>query len=64
MLLPRTVIVAVLVGVGITMLSVIVPARRAAKIPPVAAMRPELGFEAMSRKRLVAGTISSRGRRA
>ncbi len=28
-------------------LSVIVPARRAAKIPPVAAMRPELGFEAL-----------------
>ena len=27
--------------------SVIVPARRAAKIPPVAAMRPELGFEAL-----------------
>jgi putative ABC transport system permease protein len=53
----RTVIVAILVGVGITMLSVIVPARRAARIPPVAAMRPELGFEAMRRGRLIAGTI-------
>ena len=56
-LLPRTVLMAVLVGVGITLLSVIVPARRAAKIPPVAAMRPELGFEALSARRLVAGTI-------
>jgi putative ABC transport system permease protein len=53
----RTVIVAILVGVGITMLSVIVPARRAARIPPVAAMRPELGFDALRRGRLVAGTI-------
>ena len=56
-LLPRTIVFAFLVGVGITLASVIVPARRAAKIPPVAAMRPELGFEALSAKRLVAGTI-------
>jgi putative ABC transport system permease protein len=54
---PRTVVVAFLVGVGITLLSVIIPARRAARIPPVAAMRPELGFEALSAKRLIAGTI-------
>ncbi len=53
----RTVIVAALVGIGITMASVIVPARRAAKIPPVAAMRPELGFAAMRSRRLVAGAI-------
>jgi putative ABC transport system permease protein len=56
-LLPRTVIIAVIVGVGVTLLSVIVPARRAAKIPPVAAMRPELGFEALSTRRLVLGTV-------
>ena len=53
----RTVIVAALVGIGITMASVIVPSRRAAKIPPVAAMRPELGFAAMRSRRLVAGAI-------
>jgi putative ABC transport system permease protein len=52
---PRTVIMAFLVGVGITMASVIVPAVRAARIPPVAALRPELGFEALSAKRLVVG---------
>ena len=56
-LLPRTVVAAFVVGVGITVLSVIVPALRAARIPPVAAMRPELGFEALSTKRLVLGTI-------
>ena len=53
----RTVIVAALVGIGITMVSVIVPSRRAAKIPPVAAMRPELGFAAMRSRRLVAGVV-------
>ena len=54
---PRTIVVAALVGIGITMASVIVPSRRAAKIPPVAAMRPELGFAAMRSRRLVAGAI-------
>ncbi len=53
----RTIIVAALVGIGITMVSVIVPSRRAAKIPPVAAMRPELGFAAMGSRRLVAGVV-------
>ncbi|MDX2382320.1 MAG: FtsX-like permease family protein, partial [Acidimicrobiia bacterium] len=56
-LLPRTIVMAAIVGVGITMLSVLVPARRAARIPPVAAMHPELGFSAMRTKRLVAGAI-------
>jgi putative ABC transport system permease protein len=56
-MLPRTIVVAAAVGIGITMLSVIVPARRAAKIPPVAAMRPELGFAAMRTRRLVAGVV-------
>ena len=60
---PFTVVMAFLVGVGITMASVIMPARRAAKIPPVAAMRPELGFEALSAKRLVAGVGRDGGRR-
>ena len=53
----RTVVVAALVGIGITMVSVIVPSRRAARIPPVAAMRPELGFVAMRSRRLVAGVV-------
>jgi putative ABC transport system permease protein len=55
---PRTIVVSVLVGVGITLLSVLVPARRAARIPPVAAMRPELGFAALgASRRLIGGAI-------
>ncbi len=53
----RTVVIAALVGVGITMVSVIVPSRKASRIPPVAAMRPELGFVAMRTRRLVGGVI-------
>ncbi len=58
-LLPRTVVVSAIVGIGVTMLSVIVPSRRAAKIPPVAAMRPELGFAAIRSRRLVVGTVTT-----
>ena len=54
---PRTVVMAALVGIGITMGSVIIPARRAARIPPVAAMRPELGFDALQTKRLIGAVI-------
>jgi putative ABC transport system permease protein len=57
-MLPRTVIVSLIVGIGTVLLSVIVPARRASRIPPVAAMRPELGFAALSTsRRLVGGVI-------
>ncbi|MFZ1491413.1 MAG: FtsX-like permease family protein [Ilumatobacteraceae bacterium] len=57
---PRTVAVAFLVGVGITLVSVLLPARRAARIPPVAAMRPEIGFGALtSNRRLVVGGIAT-----
>ncbi len=54
---PRTFIAAAIVGIGVTLLSVFVPARRAASIPPVAAMRPELGFDALKKQQLVVGTI-------
>jgi putative ABC transport system permease protein len=57
-LLPRTIIVSAIVGIGVTLLSVLVPARRASRIPPVAAMRPELGFAALSAsRRLVGGAV-------
>ena len=55
---PRTLIAAAIVGIGITVLSVWVPARRAATIPPVAAMRPELGYGALQPGRLVGGVIA------
>ena len=38
-LAPRTVLIAVLVGVGVTLLSALVPALRATRVPPVAALQ-------------------------
>jgi putative ABC transport system permease protein len=56
-LAPRTIVIAAIVGIGITMASVIVPARRASRIPPIAALRPELGFSAIQTRRLVLGVV-------
>jgi putative ABC transport system permease protein len=57
-LLPRTVAVSMLVGTGITVVSSIFPARRAAKVSPMAALReatPQLG--AWSKRRTAAGMV-------
>jgi putative ABC transport system permease protein len=55
----RTIIVALIVGIGVTVTAAMVPALRASKIPPVAAMRPEIGFTALQHsKRLVVGTAT------
>ena len=52
----RTVLLSILIGIGVTVAAAIVPALRAGRIPPVAAMRPELGFSALQRsKRLAVG---------
>ena len=55
---PRTAIVAAIVGIGVSVISVLVPAIRASHIPPVAAMRPEIGFSALSlSQRLIRGFV-------
>ncbi len=55
---PRTAVIAAIVGVGVSVVSVLLPAIRAARIPPVAAMRPEVGFGALSlSQRLVRGFV-------
>lgn len=41
-LAPRTIVAAILVGIGVTLVASLSPARRAASVPPIAAMR--LGF--------------------
>ena len=41
--LPRTVIICLIVGVGVTLLAALSPARKAGRIPPVAAMREMAG---------------------
>lgn len=50
----RTIAVSLFVGLGVTLVAAFVPAARAGRIPPVAAMRPEVGFSSLQRnKRLV-----------
>ena len=57
--LPRTVIVSLLVGVGITVLSSIMPALKATRVPPVAALREEAAVAPArsGRRRTILGTI-------
>jgi putative ABC transport system permease protein len=55
---PRTVVAAIVVGLGVTVISAISPARRAVRIPPVAALVDYRGEEGeSSRRRIVTGTI-------
>ncbi|MEO5875422.1 MAG: ABC transporter permease [Streptosporangiaceae bacterium] len=57
-LTPSPVIWAYVVGIGATVISAYFPARRAAKIPPVAAMRDDIALPQRSlRIRLVVGVI-------
>ncbi len=39
---PRTIVVALVVGVGVTLISAFLPARRASRVPPIAALREDL----------------------
>lgn len=56
--LPRTAIVALLVGLLVTVASAYAPARRAAKVPPVEAMRSEFASAGESlRVRTVIGAV-------
>jgi putative ABC transport system permease protein len=53
----RTVIAALVVGIGVTVISSISPARRAVRIPPVAALSTQWSEEAeSSRRRVIAGS--------
>ena len=56
---PRTVIVSVVVGLAVTLVAAIVPARKAARIPPIAAMRSEVAGSAGygSKERVIVGLI-------
>ena len=55
----RTPIVALIVGIGVTVLSAIVPARRAVRIPPVAALvaHNEERADVIPRARVIAGVV-------
>jgi putative ABC transport system permease protein len=55
-ILPRTVVVAFVIGMGVTLVASIFPARRAARIPPVAAMKEIDAVRPLRvRRRLLAG---------
>jgi putative ABC transport system permease protein len=55
---PRTVIVGLIVGIGVTLISANAPSRRAAKTPPVAAMREEFAALGVSlTRRSVIGAV-------
>src|SRR5207302_4512699 len=57
-LLPRTVIAAFVVGVGTTLVSSIMPAIRASRVPPIAALRESQPAEfRFSTRRTIAGAI-------
>ncbi len=52
---PRTIVVGMTVGVVVTMVAALVPARRAAKVPPVAAMRTVETVPRSLARRIAAG---------
>lgn len=55
---PMTAVVAYAVGIGVTMLAAWLPARRAAQVPPVAAMRDDVVLPQTSvHRRSVGGTL-------
>ena len=55
----RTPVVAITVGVGVTVISAILPARRAVRIPPVAALvdHSEGGAQSLRRGRVIGGVV-------
>jgi putative ABC transport system permease protein len=53
---PRTVVVSLLVGVGITTLAGVFPAVRATRVPPIAAVREGSTVAPLRRRSAVAGT--------
>ncbi|HEX8002693.1 MAG TPA: FtsX-like permease family protein [Mycobacteriales bacterium] len=59
---PNTAVTSLVVGVGVSVLSALFPARRAAKVPPVAAMR-DLAVEStgIRRRTIVAGLVTAAG---
>ena len=59
---PRTIVVALVVGLFITLVSALMPARRASVIPPVAAMRDETpASRALGRRTMVGGFLFGAG---
>jgi putative ABC transport system permease protein len=56
-ILPRTIIVAIVLGTVVTFVSALSPARRAARIPPIAALRDYAMVPGSGRRRYVIGGV-------
>jgi putative ABC transport system permease protein len=56
---PRTVVVSLLVGLVVTVLAALLPARKATRVPPVAALQPETAFAptGFRKRRIVIGVL-------
>ncbi|HET8788839.1 MAG TPA: FtsX-like permease family protein, partial [Actinomycetes bacterium] len=56
---PRTVVVSLLVGVVVTVLAALLPALKATRVPPVAALQPETAFAptGFRKRRIVLGVL-------
>jgi putative ABC transport system permease protein len=56
---PRTVVVSLLVGLVVTVLAALLPARKATRVPPVAALQPETAFAptGFRKRRIVLGVL-------
>jgi putative ABC transport system permease protein len=57
-LAPRTILIALIVGIGVTLIAALVPAVRATRVPPVAAMQQEGAAPAPRRPRLRAAAAT------
>jgi putative ABC transport system permease protein len=60
-LLPRTIVVSLIVGTVITLIAAIAPARRAARIAPMVALREGAGAPSSGRRRFVIGSVFALG---
>jgi putative ABC transport system permease protein len=56
---PRTVVVSLLVGLVVTVLAAVMPALKATRVPPVAALQPETAFAptGFRKRRIVIGVL-------